>query len=79
MALQPRASHTTLAPLHMTPPILWLPAAFLLLSEGLHRSPLGDDGDDDEDDGERKEGLIESLLSPVNDFPRGLSTFLKGL
>ena len=39
----------------------------------------GDDGDDDEDDGERREGLIESLLSPVNDFPRGLSTFLKGL
>ena len=40
VALQPRASHTTLAPLHMTPPVLWLPAAFLLLSEVLHRSPL---------------------------------------
>ena len=34
VALQLRASHTTLAP------VLWLPAAFLLLSEVLHRSPL---------------------------------------
>ena len=40
VALQPRASHTTLASLHMPPPVLWLPAAFLLLSEVLHRSPL---------------------------------------
>ena len=40
VALQPRASHTTQAPLHMTPPVLWLSAAFLLLSEELHRSPL---------------------------------------
>ena len=40
VALKLRASHTTLAPLHMKLPVLWLPAAFLLLSEVLHRSPL---------------------------------------
>ena len=40
VALQLRASHTTQAPLQMTPPALWLLAAFLLLSEVLHRSPL---------------------------------------
>ena len=40
VALQLRASHTTQAPLQMTPPVLWLLAAFLLLSEVLHRSPL---------------------------------------
>ena len=40
VALQLRACHTTQAPLQMSPPVLWLLAAFLLLSEVLHRSPL---------------------------------------
>ena len=40
VTLHLRASHTTQAPLQMTPPVLWLLAAFLLLSEVLHRSPL---------------------------------------
>ena len=61
----------------VSPPTLAI--IIIFITTGDKDDGKGDDGDDDEDDGQRKEGLIESLLSPVNDFPRGLSTFLKGL
>ena len=40
--LQLRACHTTRAPFHMSPPVLWMLGAFSLLSEVSHRSPLNE-------------------------------------